>query len=361
MNIVAIVFGGESLEHDISIITGLFACEEFEKNKINYLPIYLDHQNLFYTGKALLNKDNYLTKKGFIRGQFVFKNGCYKFKAKHHFYNIECAVLCVHGKGMEDGKLKALFEVMHIPSTSSSVVTASLIQDKHLSKLIMQNADIPVIDSFFLKKGEELVVSQGFDYPLIVKPTNLGSSIGVKKVYNLQELKDHLLIAFNYDESVIVEKVVENLEELNIAILGDKNDYVISDIEMVNSKDDVLSFSDKYELFQTKTSGHIIPAQVSNDIKDKIINYASKAFLLFDCKGVVRFDFMLNKKTNEVYLNEINSIPGSLAFYLFKTQQLAFIDILKRLIEIAKDEYHSNRSLINRYEYSSLNRLIRKK
>ncbi|MCH5179957.1 MAG: ATP-grasp domain-containing protein [Erysipelotrichales bacterium] len=361
MKKIAVVFGGDSLEHDISIITGLFVLEEFEKNNVDFLPLYLSHENVFYTGKALLNKDNYEKKKGFIKGEFIYNNGYYQFKFKHRKVDIECAVLCVHGKGMEDGKLKALFDFMHIPSTSSSVLSSALIQDKYFSKIIMKNAMLPVVDAFKLRKGEEVQIPDGFAFPLIVKPTNLGSSIGVKKVNDIQEFKAHLQLAFNYDESVIVEKVIDNLKELNIAILGDSNNYQVSEIEMVNSRDNVLSFSDKYELFRSKYDGHVIPARIPKSVEKDISEIAQKAFKLFDAKGVVRFDFLLNSKTKEVYLNEINSIPGSLAFYLFKNMDMNFIDILNKMIDVAKLEYKENRKLISKYEYSSLKSLTRKK
>lgn len=361
MKKIAVVFGGDSLEHDISIITGLFALEELEKNGIDFLPLYLSHENVFYTGKALLNKDNYETKKHFIKGQFVFKNGYYKFKAKHRYIDIECAILCVHGKGMEDGKLKALFDFMHIPSTSSSVLTSALIQDKYFSKTILKSVGIPVVNAFLLRKDETIEIPDGFDFPLIIKPTNLGSSIGVKKVNNIDEFNKHLLLAFNYDESVIIEKVVDNLKELNIAILGDINNYQVSEIEMVNSSDNVLSFSDKYELFKSKYDGHVIPARIPKSVEKTISEIAQNVFRLFNAKGVIRFDFLLNSKTKEVYLNEINSIPGSLSFYLFKDAKISLLDILNRMIEIAKLEYRTNRNLISKYEYSSLKSLTRKK
>ncbi|MCH5171894.1 MAG: ATP-grasp domain-containing protein [Erysipelotrichales bacterium] len=361
MKKIAVVFGGDSLEHDISIITGLYVLEELEKNNISYLPLYLSHENVFYTGNALLNKDNYEKKKHFIRGEFVHKNGYYQFKVKRRCIDIDCAILCVHGKGMEDGKLKALFDFMHIPSTSSSVLSSALIQDKYFSKIIMKNANVPVVDAFFLRKGDKIEIPENFEFPLIVKPTNLGSSIGVKKVNNQKEFEEHLTLAFNYDESVIVEKVINNLKELNIAILGDATNYQISEIEMVNSSDNVLSFSDKYELFRSKFDGHVIPARIPKSVENDITNIAQTVFKLFNVKGVLRFDFLLDSKTKEVYLNEINSIPGSLAFYLFKNLDISFIDILNKLIEIAKKEYKENRQLISKYEHSSLKTLTRKK
>ena len=130
---------------------------------------------------------------------------------------------------------------------------------------------------------------------------------------------------------------------------------------MVNAKNSVLSFSDKYELFKSKYDGHVIPAHISKTIENEIKENAQKAFKLFDAKGVVRFDFLLDSKEKKVYLNEINSIPGSLAFYLFKNINISFMDILGKMIEVAKEEYKNNRKLISKYEYSSLKSLTRKK
>lgn len=361
MKKLAVVFGGDSLEHDISIITGLFVAEELEKNNIDYIPLYLSRDNTFYTGDNLLNKNNYENKKGFIKGTFVYKGGFYQFKYRHKYVDIECAILCVHGANAEDGTLKAFFNLMKIPSTSSSVLNSAIIQDKHISKILMKNSGIPVVDSFRLNKNDRWELPDNFSFPLVIKPIHLGSSIGVKKVENNQEFLEHLNVAFNYDESVIVEKAVENLKELNIAILGNSDSFQLSEIELVNVKNKVLSFSDKYELFQSKYEGHVVPAKIPNIIEEQLKEYATKAFKLFDCQGVVRFDFLFDSKSKQVYLNEINSIPGSLAFYLFKNLDISFMDILNTMITVANEEYSKKRHLITTYEYSNLKKLANKK
>lgn len=361
MKKVAVVYGGDSLEHDISIVTSLFVMEELNKHKISFIPIYISHDNTFYTGKALLNKDNYETKNKFIKGEFVFRHGYYQFKHGFHFEDIDVALLCFHGAGTEDGTIKALFDFMHIPSTSSSVISSALIQDKYYSKIVLRNLGIPVVDCFKLSKAQDIVIPEGFDFPLVIKPSHLGSSIGVKKVNNYDEYQSHLNTAFEYDKEVIVEKVVPNLKELNIAILGDNIKQVVSDIELVNMEDKVLTFKDKYELFQSKYSGHIIPARITKNLQNEIKEYATKAFKEFNCLGVVRFDFLYDTKNKKLYLNEINSIPGSLSYYLFKNQKITMVDIVNKLCDIARKEYNHKRTLITNYECSSLKTIAMKK
>lgn len=361
MKKIAVVYGGDSLEHDISIVTSLFVMEELSKNKIPFIPIYISHDNVFYTGKALFNKDNYESKKNFIKGTFVFRQGYYQFKYGIHYEDIDVALLCFHGAGTEDGTIKALFDFMHIPSTSSSVVSSALIQDKYYSKIILRFLNIPVVDCFKLSKNQEIIIPEGFDFPLVIKPTHLGSSIGVKKVNNYDEYQSHLNIAFEYDEEVIVEKVVTNLKELNVAVLGDSIKQTISDIELVNTEDKILTFKDKYELFQSKYSGHIIPAKITKNVQNEIKEYALKAFKSFNCLGVVRFDFLYDTKNKNLYLNEINSIPGSLSYYLFKNQKITMMDIINNLCDIARKEYNHKHTLITNYECSSLKNIAMKK
>ena len=361
MKKIAVVYGGNSLEHDISIVTSLFVMEELKKHNIPFVPIYLSHDNVFYTGKALLNKDNYEDKTKFIKGTFVFKNGYYQFKHLCHYDDIEVAILCFHGFGTEDGTMKALFDFMHIPSTSSSVISSALIQDKYFSKIILKHLEIPVVDCFKLYKGKDTIIKEGFDFPLVIKPSHLGSSSGVIKGYNYDEYRKYLNIAFEYDEEVIVESSVEHLKELNVAVLGDENNQIVSDIELVNMEDKVLTFKDKYELFQSKYSGHIIPAKITKVLQTEIKTYALKAFINLNCLGVVRFDFLYDAKSKKLYLNEINSIPGSLSYYLFKNQKISLIDIIKKICEIAKNEYKHKRNLITKYEDASLKTIAMKK
>ena len=361
MKKIAIVYGGKSLEHDISIITALLVMEELDRNNIDYIPIYVSRENVFFTGKALLNKDNYENKNHFIKGEFKFHRGFYQFKYGHKYIPIDVAILCVHGAGTEDGTLKALFNFMQIPSSSSSILSSSLMQDKNIAKEILRTANIPVVDGFHIRKDDKFMMPNGYDFPLIIKPVHLGSSIGVKKVDNDDELRKHLKLAFTYDTEVIIEKVVENLKELNVAILGTSNNYKVSEIELVNTKEKVLSFKDKYELFQCKYETHIIPAKIPTNIKKTIEDNAKKAFALLNCQGVVRFDYLFDSKTKKIYLNEINAIPGSLAYYLFKNKKITMLDIINELIKNAHDEYNANHQLTTTYEYSSLKSIARKK
>lgn len=360
MGKIAIVFGGDSLEHDISIVTAFFVMEECKKHNLEFIPLYLSRKGVFYTGKALLNKENYQKMRGFKQGYFKPYAGFNAFFTKGKRHVVECALLCVHGANVEDGTLGAYFDILKIPCTYSGVMNASLMQDKHLTKLILKSLDIPVVDSLLISKSTELE-GKDLTYPKIVKPVHLGSSIGVKKVENYKELLDALEVALTYDDSALIEDVVENLSEVNIAVLGNKDDFILSVIEEVNVQDKVLSFADKYQQFQGKVSDHIIPAPIGKKLVEEIKQYTSRAFTGLDCSGVMRFDYLLNTKTKKVYLNEINAIPGSLAFYLFEATNVPFIQLIERLVMIAKKRYKAKRDMITSYELSDLQKIGRKK
>lgn len=361
MKKILVVYGGKSLEHDISIVTALFVMEELKKNKVGFIPLYLSHNNEFFTGDKLLDKDNYELKKGFKITKFECQNGQYVLKVGFKTYEIECAILCVHGKGVEDGTIRALFDFMNIPVSTSSLLSSAIMQDKEISKLLFQNKNIPVVDSFVVHNLANISVKEGFSFPLIIKPCNLGSSIGVKKVNNMKEYENHIRKVLQYDQKVLVEKCVENLKELNVAIIGDSNNHIISDIELVNNRSEVLTFKDKYELFKAKTSGHIINPSLNKDLINKIKHYAELAFETLNGKGVIRFDFLYDNKRDLLYLNEVNSIPGSLAYYLFEKKGLTMLDIINKLRAIAYKDSLEQKSLINVYTLSSLKAITRKK
>lgn len=367
MKTIAIVYGGDSLEHDISIVTAFFVHEACQKKQWPHRLIYLSRKGCFYQGKSLEKKENYASLRGFHPGTFVRKKNRSYFVSKGKKIEIGVVLLCGHGEGVEDGTLGGYFDTLKIPVCYSGVETSAILQNKDLTKRMLTREKIPVVKSRLITK-KDLIEHQfslatflrGFHAPYILKPLHLGSSIGVKKGGTREELEKELPQLIHLEDAFLLEEAVEHLVEYNIAIVGDERKIFISDIEEVNHEDRILSFHDKYEEFQGETT-RIIPAIIEDSLKEKMEQYASKAFLKLGCRGVVRFDFFYQKETGALYLNEINSIPGSLAYYLFESKGMPFGELLEKLIDCAQYRAHHHQHQIRIYEESHLMNIARKK
>lgn len=367
MEKLAIVYGGDSLEHDISIITAFLVMKNCQLNKRPYVMIYLSREGAFYCGKALEKKENYLSLRGFHQGHFIHHHKKNYFVTRWQKIAIESCLLCVHGAHSEDGSVGAIFDTLKIPSTFSSVENASILQNKYLTKMILKEIDIPIVPSVLVKKQQlrehrfdiETLISS-LNPPYIVKPVHLGSSIGVYKCQNNIDIQKVIPTLWHLDSEIIIEEVVSSLHEYNIAIVGDERELFLSDIEEVNKENEVLSFHDKYEEF----SGHNqkqIPAFIDEKLEKKIQEYAKKAFVNLNCVGVVRFDFLYNDQTNQLFLNEINTIPGSLAYYLFESKGMSFNELISLLIDISLYQYEKKKNYITTYQDSNLLTIMDKK
>ncbi len=367
MKKTAIVFGGDTCEHDISIVTAFLAKEEFINNKKPCLFIYLGRNGNFYYGKALNKKENYLSLKGFKRGFFKrIHNKTYFIKGIQK-EKIKDVLLCVHGNGMEDGTLGAFFDILKVPVTYCGVESSSIIQNKYLTKLILKENDIPVVNGIKINqiifKNMHFNIQtliEDYSFPLIIKPLHLGSSIGVYKCHDIEDLNKNLTLLFKLDSEILIEECISSLKEFNVAIVGDERETFISSIEEVNHDNRILTFKDKYEEFSS-TNEKEIPAIITKELADTINEYALKAFHAFSCFGVVRFDFLFDTKNEKLYLNEINSIPGSLAFYLFEDKGMSFKELINRILDSANYRYYLNKEKITTYDDSNLLNIGKKK
>lgn len=325
MNII-LLYGGNSLESDISEVTYLKINKLLKDSKYHTLGVYLNHEGEFFlNGK---------------KGCFIKNKNKYYFKVnlKKHYFDFVIPLL--HGKGSEDGTLKGYFDSLKIPCISASILNSSLLQDKITFKKILAYHQIKQSDFVYLTYSEymdnDFNLNQLLDkltFPLIVKPNSLGSSIGVKKANNLKELIISLDQAFSFDEKVLIEKCIPNLKEVNVALIGDYEEVIFSELETVSKKNDVLTYFDKYLQSKDKVT-RIIPSDISLSTKEKIIKTSEEVFKLLDCFGIVRFDYLLDEKENEVYLNEINTIPGSLAYYLFTVKGINLENLFDKLITL---------------------------
>lgn len=377
---VGVIFGGESVEHEVSIITAVQAMNFINSQKYEVVPIYIDKKRNWYTGELLREMETYkdlenignyakevtLTRKD---DEFILqkKRGIFKGVVN----TIDVAFPIVHGKGVEDGSLSGYLETIGIPYVGPSMLGASIGQDKVVQKQVLAAADVPVInytwfyDQEYLEDEETILKNiKKLGYPVIVKPARLGSSVGITVAKNEKEVKDAIDEAIKYDEKIVVEKMVPNLLELDCAVLGSNNKMECSLIGEMMTKNDFLTFEDKYignggkkgpkNGNKISTSGFKIPADVDKEIEEKIYAEAQKAFRALNLSGVTRFDFLVNQETKEVFVNEPNTIPGCLAFFFFTPKGKKYPKLLDELINGAIKEYKNSQKKVTSFESNVL-------
>ena len=349
---IAVIFGGKSNEHTISVATGVQAFLELRKN-YDVMPIYIDKNGVWRSGK--INERPILKnlKRGkevkFISGQKVFLVGCRK-------YRIECAILCLHGLNGEDGSVQGLLKSLGIPFSGSDVFASAICLDKEGTKRVLSSHKIPQISYTVVQKRDweednecekERILQLG--YPVIIKPARCGSSIGISIAKNENQLEKSMQKAFDCDIKVVVEHALTSFVEVNCAVLKNGEEYFVSDVEQPKRKGEILDYNDKYA-FGAKLNSHLIPAPIGAKNTAKVKQLALKAFRALSCAGIARIDFLISEE-GKVYLNEINTIPGTLATYLFPTLKFSASDILQKLITdaIYEDE---KRNSVN-YNFSS--------
>lgn len=386
MKKLGVIFGGVTCEHDVSVVTGLQLIENINKEKYEIYPIYIHSDGEWYTGKELLNAKIYKEfskhenslKKAIIppnkKGLLVLGGGLF---SKNEFIPLDVVIPAMHGMNGEDGTLQGLLELANIPYTSSSVLGASIGMDKILMKKVYQAHELPILPyTYFIRdewNGDRDAVLKRIEdaltYPMFVKPSNLGSSIGISKAKDREGLINAIEIAVNYDERVIVEKGVENLMEINCSALGLGDEVEASVCEQPISWEDFLTFDEKYmrggknsktgntgKLAGTKQSGMAsmdrrIPADIPEKQTREIKDLTKKAFKALNSRGVSRIDFIIDKDTDKVYINEINTIPGSFAFYLWQHSNISYAELIDRLVNIAEKANEEKNK--NNYTYKS--------
>lgn len=354
---ILILFGGKSVEHDISIITAMQTQKCLPK-EYDYLPVYVDKNGAWWVAdnafdiKAYKNFGRFAKNKrrvSLVMGEkklLVEKRG--KFVP---YIDIKAVLNCCHGHFGEDGVVQGVFQACEIPQTSAKHTSSALCMDKVFMKQILASNDIPTPKYVFFDKctyeendAEKCVKPMGF--PLIVKPANLGSSIGISVAKTIPELKEAIEFAFSFDRKVLVEQYVQNLKEFNCACVQIHKEKFASDVLEVTNKGEIFSFDDKY--LSKKSGCKKVDAKLSKKIKA----LTEKVYSLFDCLGVVRVDFLYDEKEKLLYVNEINSIPGALSFYLFK--DIPFQDLLRCLINEAIKNEEDEKQFIKCYDSDAL-------
>ena len=356
---VAVFFGGRSVEHEISVISASQAMHAINREKYNVIPVYISKQGKWYTGEKLFDIANYrdmntLVKnceEVFMRPEFGDYN-LYRAKTKLFGSNIYAAIDVVipalHGTNGEDGIFEGVLETIGIPYAGCNTVSSANGMDKITMKMILKECGIPVVDYVWFtdkqwyKQKDPLIkkIENQIGYPVIVKPANLGSSVGISRATNRESLIESIETAEKYSARIIVEDMVENLKEINCSVLGDCDDYQTSTLEEPIKTGEFLSYEDKY-MGGTKSAKGMqasqkrIPADLSKELTERIQFLAGETFRVLSCHGVSRVDFMVDDDTQNVYVNEINTIPGSLSFYLWEATGIPFDRLMDNLIQLA--------------------------
>lgn len=366
---VAVLFGGRSVEHEISVITALQLIQAIDPARYEVVPVYLAPNGLWFTGEKLLDRAFYkkvpgnlgeveevtlLPKPGIGGLTRVRPVGCCD---KASVIPIDVFLPAFHGQFGEDGCIQGLFELADVTYTGSNVVSSALSMNKYMCKSILREHGIPVLPALLIHREDaqrniagivnSLLKDDEFSrFPLFVKPCNLGSSIGVSRVNSAQELPSALAKVFRYDTEALIEPCVSQIMEINISI-RDHQGIHASVVEIPVSQSGVLSYEEKYLRGGGKKTGQsegmasltrmIDPPDLAQDVKERVTTFAKRAFKVLGCSGVVRLDFIVDLSSGALYFNELNSFPGSCSFYLWvkSRPRVLYTTLIHNMIETA--------------------------
>ena len=358
---VAVFYGCRSVEHEVSIISAVQAMASIDREKYDITPVYVTKDGEMYTGEKLFNIEEYKDipnllksskKVNFLRenGNVVMKTLSNGIFSKTTSTVVDVAFPIVHGTNCEDGTIQGLFEYLNLPYVGCDIISSAVGMDKAVFKDVLKNAGLPVLDCVCFRAREYMSdkkvikdkILNKIGLPLIVKPVNLGSSVGISKVTEEAQLDEAITLAFSFTDRILVEHAVTAIREINCSVLGDADSCEASVCEEPFMNDEILSYEDKYmgnsKSGQSKgmaSLGRKVPADLSEEKSNEIRSLACDIFKALGCNGVVRIDFIIDTETDTVYANEINTIPGSLAFYLWDATGIKYKELLSRMIELA--------------------------
>lgn len=354
---IALIFGGRSVERDISVITAVQTFKSLDDKKYAVTPIFI-YEGDFYTGNLKTLKD-FAPFVPTAHKKLVLFGGTFCQVKKNKLiplFKPDVVVNCCHGGEGENGILSGVLEFNGLAHTSPKVLPSALCMDKTASKIQFESLFLNTAKgkSFSLddyKRDESAVIEDVeayLEYPMIVKPAHLGSSIGISVARGTDELNFAIDVAVEFDDKILVEHKLSNFVEVNCAAFKYKDEIVISETEQPLSKSDFLSFEDKYSTGKMSGGGHIIPANIGNlnqQIKDTTMFLYDK----LELDGVVRFDYLVDTEREKIYINEVNTVPGSLAYYLFERVGISFSDMMDKIIEQAEVDFLDKKSRIRNF------------
>ena len=390
--VIGIFFGGKSVEHEVSIISAMQVIENLNKERYDVVPVYISKDNRFYTSELLTRVEEFRdldeVKRLSNEVYFTQDEGKMVLNAKKGIFKKVLAKLdvvfpVVHGLNVEDGTLEGLLEMYNVPYVGCDVCSSAVGMNKIVFKKVLEASKLPVVEYETLNVSEfEEDMDKAFEkitrtlsLPVIVKPSNLGSSVGIEVIKKKEEFKEKMQNVFEFCDSVLVERCVTNLREINCSVLGNFVEQDVSVLEEPIKNDEILSYKDKYmgngskggklgtkssKLGGTKGSGMAslsrkIPADLTKAQEEEVYKLAKSTFKILNCEGISRIDFILDGDNNKIYVNEINTIPGSLSYYLWQPKGIEFDELLDRAIRYAikrkekrdKITYSTNVNILN--------------
>lgn len=357
---IGVFFGGRSTEHEISVISASQAMAAIDREKYDVTPIYISKQGKWYTGSELMELKNYKDPKSLVaKCKEVYMQPTYGdynlYDCKRSLFGgngvvtkLDVVIPVLHGSNGEDGIFEGVLESIGIPFAGCNTLASANGMDKITMKMILAAGGVPVVpyvwftDKEWFSKRDELVnrVESVLGYPVIVKPANLGSSVGIGSAHNREELIEKVADAERYSTRIIVEHLLGDMQEINCSVLGDCDDYRTSVLEEPIKSADFLTYEEKYMgggkgAKGMQRSQKRIPAELPEDVTKRIQFLAGETFRLLSCHGVSRVDVMIDKTDGQIYVNEINTIPGSLSFYLWEATGIPFSKLMDTLVELA--------------------------
>lgn len=381
---IGVIYGSRTCEHDVSIISALQAAQALDTKNYNITYIYIGREGTWYTGEALADVKFYehfdaakLTRvlPAGENGKLVLyhlpeKKKLFGGAAAERVAVLDVVMPVLHGLNGEDGTLQGMLELFDVPYTSAGVMGSAVGMDKITMKLLFKGCGFPVIEGVWFDRGRwsrerDGVMDECEDklgFPLIVKPANLGSSIGINIAHDRNQLEDAIETAAAYDHRILVEKAVSPLREVNCSVLGYGDHVETSELEMPVTQEEFLTFPGKY-LRNAKGAGgmasqvRLIPAPISEQAAQTVRDLAVRAFRAMDLKGVVRIDFILDENEN-VFINEANTIPGSLAFYLWEPKGISFSALLDGMVECAFSAWADRKASVFSHDSTLLANIV---
>ena len=372
---IGVLFGGNSVEHEVSVISASQAIAAIDKERYHVIPLYLTKDHRLFSGDALLDVKNFRNlnvllgkckQVSIVKIQQKFYIQPIKMSFMTKAQEVDIVLPVVHGTHCEDGSIQGYLETIGIPYSGSDVISAGLGQDKVYMKMVFEHHNIPMVPWTYFNANEfnankEKVLTQILSkvgLPCVVKPARLGSSVGITLVKTIETLEESILDAMNYDTKIVIEKAVIDLREVNCSVLGDEIKVEASVLEEVMKYDAILSYKDKYQS-NSKSKGmastsRICPAQLDEAYTLKVQELAKEVFIVLGCSGVTRIDFLIDANTMDLYVNEINTIPGSLSFYLWDKSGYNFTDLMDKLIEQSIERQRRREKMVFSFESNLL-------
>ena len=345
---LAVIFGGMSTEHDVSIVSGTSVIKNLNEEKYEIYPIYIDKEGNWYKYTKNINKIGEIKVGDSIEEVEKIEN------PMNYLRKMDCIFPVLHGLYGEDGTIQGLFELLKIPYVGCKVLSSSISMDKAYTKIIFEKAGLMQAPYVYIREDngkyhyiekdftetiyslEELSkkIEENISYPMFIKPSNSGSSVGINKAKTKQELEEAIKYAAKYDKKILIEQGIDG-REVECAVLGNE-EVIASCVGEVLSKEEFYSFDSKYNNKQSRTQ---IPAELPKEITEEIRKQAIKAFKAVDGSGLARVDFFVENKTNKIIINEINTMPGftNISMYpkLFEASKISYSDLLDKIINLA--------------------------